>query len=659
MNRTYECAPQSASMRAMIQLQNISLQRGAKFLLDAADLTIYPGQKVGLIGGNGTGKSTLFQMLLGKLASDTGTLDIPKQWRVAHMAQEVGHTSRSALDYVLDGDSELRRLEREIIAASDSANNNGERLAHLYGDMENIHAYSAPARAQQLLNGLGFSSGDDARPVTDFSGGWRIRLNLAQALMCPSDLLLLDEPTNHLDLDATLWLEEWLKRYAGTLIIISHDRDFLDNIVDRIVNIERQKLDNYSGNYSSFERQRAEKLAQQQATFEKQQERIAHVESYIRRFRASATKARQAQSRIKELERMEKISAAHVDSPFTFTFTCSDKMSVPLVHISGADIGYRTENSEAKKILSKVELAIRAETRIGLLGPNGAGKSSLVKTLSGALPLLAGERTNGEHFKLGYFAQHQLEALDINASAALHIQRLSPTAREQEIRDFLGSFDFHGERAFEPITHFSGGEKARLALAIIAWEKPNVLLLDEPTNHLDLEMRHALTMALQDFEGAVIIVSHDRHLLRNTVNEFLLVADGKVSEFDGDLEDYYKWLLQERQKQAAVEEKYAPDNQGSGENKVDKKAQRQQSAAQRQQLKPLTNKLKNLESQMEKLQAKLTDIEIQLGDSSIYDDKNKANLQQLLLDQAKIQQQLDEAEENWLILSEEIEAANS
>ena len=330
-------------------------------------------------------------------------------------------------------------------------------------------------------------------------------------------------------------------------------------------------------------------------------------------------------------------------------------MSVPLVHISGADIGYQTENNEVKKILSKVELAIRAETRIGLLGPNGAGKSSLVKTLSGALPLLAGERTNGEHFKLGYFAQHQLEALDINASAALHIQRLSPTAREQEIRDFLGSFDFHGERAFEPITHFSGGEKARLALAIIAWEKPNVLLLDEPTNHLDLEMRHALTMALQDFEGAVIIVSHDRHLLRNTVNEFLLVADGKVSEFDGDLEDYYKWLLQERQAQAAAEEKYAPDN----ENKVDKKAQRQQSAAQRQQLKPLTNKLKNLESQMEKYQTKLADIETQLGDSSIYDDKNKANLQQLLLDQAKVQQQLDEAEENWLLISEEIEAASN
>ncbi len=633
-------------MRGMIQLQNISLQRGTKFLLDAADLTIYPGQKIGLIGANGTGKSTLFKMLLGELHSDTGTLDIPKQWRIAHMAQEVGHTRRSALDYVLDGDMELRRLECEIAAAA----SDGEKLAHLYSEMENIFAYSAPARAQQLLNGLGFNPGDDARPVTDFSGGWRIRLNLAQALMCPSDLLLLDEPTNHLDLDATLWLEEWLKRYAGTLIIISHDRDFLDNIVDRIVNIEKQKLDNYSGNYSAFERQRAEKLAQQQASYEKQQERIAHVENYIRRFRAQATKARQAQSRIKELERMEKIAPAHIDSPFTFTFKCSDKMSVPLVHIARATIGYGD-----KVVLDKVELSIRAETRIGLLGPNGAGKSSLVKTLAGSLQLLAGERTNGEHFKLGYFAQHQLEALDINASAALHIQRLAPSAREQEIRDFLGSFDFHGDRAFEPITHFSGGEKARLALAIIAWEKPNVLLLDEPTNHLDLEMRHALTMALQEFEGAVIIVSHDRHLLRNTVNEFLLVANGKVSEFDGDLPDYYQWMQQQKSTAASVEKEKTTAGEG---DKVDKKAQRQQSAAQRAQLKPLTNKLKNLETQMEKLQTRLAAIELELSDTAIYDDKHKTKLQALLVEQATAQTQLDETEEKWLAISEEIEAAS-
>jgi ATP-binding cassette subfamily F protein 3 len=648
-------------MRAMIQLQNVSVQRGTKFLLDAADLTIYPGQKVGLIGANGTGKSTLFQLLLGQLQSDTGSVDIPKQWRIAHMAQEVGHTSRSALDYVLDGDSELRRLEQDIATALQDPEHNGEQLAHLYSDMENIHAYTAPSRAQQLLNGLGFAAGDDQRPVSDFSGGWRIRLNLAQALMCPSDLLLLDEPTNHLDLDATLWLEDWLKRYPGTLIIISHDRDFLDNIVDRIVCIERQKLDNYSGNYSAYERQRAEKLAQQQVSYEKQQARIAHVESYIRRFRAQATKARQAQSRIKELERMEKIAPAHIDSPFTFTFQCHDKMSVPLVHITRGAIGYKTAEQSDKVILNNVELAIRAETRVGLLGPNGAGKSSLVKTLAGSLPLLGGERTNGEHFKLGYFAQHQLEALDMNASAALHIQRLSPQAREQEIRDFLGSFDFHGDRAFEPITHFSGGEKARLALAIIAWEKPNVLLLDEPTNHLDLEMRHALTMALQEFEGAVIVVSHDRHLLRNTVNEFLLVADGKVEEFDGDLEDYYQWMQQQKIKAAAAEksalEKLAVAGADS-EIKVDKKAQRQQSAAQRAQLKPLTNKLKSLETQLEKLQVRLGDIETQLGDPAIYEEKNKTKLQELIAEQAKLQTQLEETEENWLLISEELEAAS-
>lgn len=640
-------------MRAMIQLQNVSVQRGAKFLLDSAELTIYPGQKVGLIGANGCGKSTLFQLLLGSLHSDTGSVDIPKNWRIAHMAQEVGHTNRSALDYVLDGDSELRRLEQEIELANSKGD--GEKLAHLYSEMENIHAYTAPSRAQQLLNGLGFSAGDDQRPVTDFSGGWRIRLNLAQALMCPSDLLLLDEPTNHLDLDATLWLEEWLKRYPGTLIIISHDRDFLDNIVDRIVSIEQQKLENYSGNYSAYERQRAEKLAQQQVTYEKQQARIAHVENYIRRFRAQATKARQAQSRIKELERMEKIAPAHIDSPFTFTFSCHDKMSTPLVHIARGEIGY-----PGKSVLKNVELAIRAETRIGLLGPNGAGKSSLVKTLAGSLPLIAGDRTNGEHFKLGYFAQHQLESLDMNASPALHVQRLSPSAREQEIRDFLGSFDFHGDRAFEPITHFSGGEKARLALALIAWEKPNVLLLDEPTNHLDLEMRHALTMALQEFEGAVIVVSHDRHLLRNTVNEFLLVADGKVEEFDGDLEDYYKWLLQQRQ-QAAAQEKQAAvleKSANSDGDKLDKKAQRQQSAAQRAQIKPLTNKLKSLESQMEKLQARLADVENQLGDSDIYDEKNKNKLRDLLAEQSKLQTQLEETEENWLQVSEELEAAN-
>jgi ATP-binding cassette, subfamily F, member 3 len=638
-------------MPAMIQLQTISIQRGSQFLLNSTDLSIFPGQKVGLTGGNGTGKSTLFQLLLGKLQSDTGKLDIPKQWRIAHMAQEVSDSPRRALDYVLDGDSELRRLEAAIEAAGDD----GDKLAHLFGEMEHIHAYTAESRAQQLLNGLGFAKGDDQKAVNDFSGGWRIRLNLAQALMCPSDLLLLDEPTNHLDLDATLWLEEWLQAYPGTLIVISHDRDFLDNIVNRIVKIEGQKLQSYAGNYSAYERQRAEHLAQQQVRYEKQQERIAHVESYIRRFRAQATKARQAQSRIKELERMEKIAPAHVDSPFTFEFTCADKISIPLIHMARADLGY----SPATPILHNVNLSVRAETRLGLLGPNGAGKSTLVKTLAGTLPLLSGERTNGEHFKLGYFAQHQLESLDLDASAALHIQRISPSAREQEIRDFLGGFDFHGDRAFEAITHFSGGEKARLALAIIAWQKPNVLLLDEPTNHLDLEMRHALTMALQAFEGAVIVVSHDRHLLRNTVNEFLLVADGSVSEFDGDLDDYYKWLTQQHLKTQRQENKKPAQQQTKNiaptNNKFDKKAQRQASAAEREQLKALTNKVKNLEAQIEKCQAQLKIIETKLADTEIYTEENKNKLQKLLAEQSQQQLALEKAEAEWLLLSETLD----
>ncbi len=393
----------------MIQFQQVSLQRGRQFLLEYADLTLFPGQKAGLIGPNGSGKSSFFKLLLGELQADSGQWDFPRQWRVAHMAQEVETLECRALDHVLNGDTELRRLEQAI----EEVHDDGERLARLYAEMENIQAYSAPARAQQLLAGLGFAPGDADRPVSDFSGGWRIRLNLAQALMCPSDLLLLDEPTNHLDLDATLWLEQWLQRYPGTLIIISHDRDFLDNVVDRIVALENTRLNLYVGNYSAYERQRAEKLAQQDAAFKKQQEQIAHMEAYVRRFRAQANKARQAQSRLKAIERMETIAPAHVDSPFSFRFSPAGKMSRPLINLDNADIGYGD-----KRILSRVNLGILPETRIGLLGPNGAGKSSLIKTLSGELPLLSGECHTGDNFQLGYFAQHQLDALDLKASAA-------------------------------------------------------------------------------------------------------------------------------------------------------------------------------------------------------------------------------------------------
>ncbi len=624
----------------MIQFQQVSLQRGRQFLLEHADLTLFPGQKAGLIGPNGSGKSSFFQLLLGGLQADGGQWDMPRQWRVAHMAQEVETLHRSAVDYVLDGDTELRRLE----AAIDEAQHDGERLAKLYAEMENIQAYSAPARAQQLLSGLGFAPGDEQRPVSAFSGGWRIRLNLAQALMCPSDLLLLDEPTNHLDLDATLWLEQWLLRYPGTLIIISHDRDFLDNVVDRIVALESAKLNLYVGNYSAYERQRAEKLAQQDAAFKKQQEQIAHMEAYVRRFRAQANKARQAQSRLKAIERMETIAPAHVDSPFNFRFLPSGKMSRPLINLNDADIGYGE-----KPVLGKVNLGILPETRIGLLGPNGAGKSSLIKTLAGELPLQRGECHTGDNFKLGYFAQHQLDALDLNASAAQHILRLSPETREQEVRNFLGGFDFRGDMAFEPITHFSGGEKARLALALIVWQKPNVLLLDEPTNHLDLEMRQALTLALQDFEGAVLVVSHDRHLLRSTVDEFLLVADGRVQPFEGDLDDYYRWLLQRRQEDNAAEAAAAPAPV------QDKKAQRQEAAARRAKLKPLTDKLKKLERRMEQLNATLASVETELSDPSIYEESNKQRLQELLKSQGEAQGELDDYEEAWLSLSEELE----
>jgi len=625
----------------MITLDNISIQRGSKILLQNASLTLYPGQKMGLIGANGSGKTTLFSLLLGAVSSDTGKVDIPRQWRLSHMAQEVESTRRSALDYVLDGDEHLRQLEQAIANHS----GDGEKLASLYAAMDEADAYSAPARAAQLLSGLGFEAQDHSRPVSDFSGGWRIRLNLARALMSPSDLLLLDEPTNHLDLDATLWLEQWLQRYPGTLMIISHDRDFLDNVVERIVNIEQDQLISYSGNYSAYERQRAERLAQQQSAYHRQQERIAHIESFIRRFRAKATKAKQAQSRIKQLERMEAIAPAHIDSPFTFSFTASDKVSDPLIVLDQMDIGYADS-----PVLSSVQLNISPGSRIGLLGPNGAGKSSLIKTLAGELQPLTGQRVTGEHFRLGYFAQQQMEALDFNASPALHIQRLSPEAREQDVRNFLGSFDFIGDRAFETIRHFSGGEKARLALALIAWQQPNVLLLDEPTNHLDLEMRQALTMALQDFSGAIILVSHDRHLLRNTVDDWLLVADGRVSSFDGDLEDYHHWLKARKQNQpnSDTETSAAPPL-------LDKKAERQAAAQRRQALKPLTQKIKRFEGQMEKLQTELAQIETQLADPNIYQAENKTNLQKWLQRQGELTTQLSDTEEQWLAAQEELE----
>ena len=631
-------------MRAMIELNQVSLQRGQKFLLDHADLRIHPGQHVGLIGANGSGKSSLFQMLLGNLAADTGHCLVPSQWRVAHMAQEIENTQQNALDHVLDGDTELRQLQALLKSTE------GEALATAYADMEHIDGYTAESRALQLLAGLGFAPGDETKLVSDFSGGWRIRLNLAQALMCPSDLLLLDEPTNHLDLDTTLWLEQWLKRYPGTLVLISHDRDFLDQVIDRIVNVESQKLVLYQGNYSAYERQKAERLAQQQVAFEKQQERISEIENFVRRFRAKATKAKQAQSRLKELERMETIAPAHIDSPFHFEIPCFEKVSNPLVGLQQASIGYA-----GRTIFEKLNLALLPGARIGLLGFNGAGKSTLVKALTEELLPISGDRIAGEHLRIGYFAQHQLQALDLDATPALHLQRLSPKASEQEIRNFLGGFGFHGDLALARVRPFSGGEKARLALAIIAWQKPNLLLLDEPTNHLDLEMRHALTVALQAFEGAVVVVSHDRHLLRNTVEEFWLVHQGRVDIFDGDLDAYHQWAQATLQTNLSTRAQQDADD---SDLKVDRKVQRQQAAAQREKLKPLTQKLKKIEQEMDKLQSRLSDVEAQLGDADLYLDDNKANMQTLIREQGELKSALENIEVEWLDISEALEQAS-
>ncbi|WP_248804066.1 ATP-binding cassette domain-containing protein [Pseudomonas sp. MWU13-2100] len=627
----------------MIRLQNLTLQRGPQRLLEDAELTLHAGHKAGLIGANGAGKSSLFALLRGELHPDSGDCFLPADWRIAHMRQEVDTLERLAVDYVLDGDVRLRQVQHDLAAAE--AAHDGAAQARLHSELDSADGYTADARARKLLAGLGFTNDQMDHQVSAFSGGWRMRLNLAQALMCPSDLLLLDEPTNHLDLDAIIWLEDWLKSYPGTLLLISHDRDFLDEVVDHVAHVDQRKITLYRGGYTAFERARAERLAQQQQAYEKQQAQRAHMESYIARFKAQATKARQAQSRIKALERMEELSAAHVDSPFDFVFRESQKISSPLLDLSDARLGYGD-----KTVLEKVKLQLTPGARIGLLGPNGAGKSTLIKNLAGELSPLAGRMTRGENTVVGYFAQHQLDSLDSKASPLLHLQRLAPTEREQPLRDFLGGFDFRGARIDEPVLNFSGGEKARLALALIAWERPNLLLLDEPTNHLDLEMRLALTMALQEFSGAVLVVSHDRHLLKSTTDNFYLVADGKVEEFDGDLEDYARWLVEYRQRNAPV------SNTPVNLDKTDKKAQRQQAAALRQQLAPHKREADKLEAELGKLHEKLAKIEASLGDSAVYEAARKDELRDLLAEQAKLKVRESQLEEAWMEALELLES---
>ncbi|SES86260.1 ATP-binding cassette, subfamily F, member 3 [Marinobacter segnicrescens] len=635
----------------MITITNLSLQRGGVWLLDSTSVTIQPGQRVAIVGANGAGKSSLFQLLLGQLSAEQGTVSLPGGCRIAHMAQEVEASGRSAREFVLDGDTRLRELEAALAKAE--ADGDDHAMAHIHGELDVHEAWSAPRRAEALIRGLGFAEGDADRPVSSFSGGWRIRLNLAQALMKPSDLLLLDEPTNHLDLDACLWLENWLSRYPGTLLFISHDRDFMDRVATHIIHFDRKKLVQYTGNYSAFEHQRSERLAQQQANYEKQQARVAEIQRFIDRFKAKATKARQAQSRVKALERMEQIAPAHIDSPFSFIFPVADKVSNPLLSIRNGKAGHGDT-----VVLSGLNVTLLPGSRIGLLGPNGAGKSTLMDALRGEATLLAGERTTGEHLAIGYFAQHQLESLDLDASPFLHLQRLSPKASEQSIRNFLGGFDFHGDEALSPIRSFSGGEKARVALAVIAWQKPNLLLLDEPTNHLDLEMRQALTMALQNFDGAMVVVSHDRHLLRNTVDEFWLVSDGAVAPYEGDLEDYERWLADRRrddEEPPRRDSQATVASQATGLTAEQRKAQKREQAELRKQLSPWKKQLAQAEKAMEAAQAKLAELEEALSDASLYEAANKDRLKALLADQASVRATLEEAEATWLETGEKLE----
>ena len=616
------------------------IMRGSQVLLRDVSLVLHKGQRTGVIGRNGCGKTSLFRVLDGELPIEEGELFIPSGLRIASMAQETPGSSRTALEFVLDAHLEFRRLEEEMLQAEESGDDN--RLAHLHSEFEAIDAYDITHRAETLLSGLGFSTEQFSNPISSFSGGWRVRLNLAAALMCPADLLLLDEPTNHLDLEATVWLEQWLQQYQGTILLISHDRTFLDSVIDNVISFEGDGLDLYKGNYSAYEKQRGERLALQQAMFEKQQRRRAEIEDFVRRFRVKASKAKQAQSRLKELGRMQDIAPAHIDSPFKFQFPDPGTLPAYLLQLEKLAIGFDAP------LVENITLSIRSESRIGLLGFNGSGKSTLLKVLSGQLEAMAGDINESKKLKLGYFAQHQVDELDSHATPMQLLQKVDQKCTEQEIRNFLGGFDFRGGRVDEKIGIFSGGEKARLALAKIAWQKPNLLLLDEPTNHLDLEMVHALTVALQEFKGAMIIVSHDRHLLVNTVDEFYSIHQGVFSEFSGNLADYEKWLSQ----QAKLEDSPAGNNKEIV--KLDKKEMRQQAAARRQRLAPLSLREKELEKQMEKTQKRLKQLEELLADETLYDESRKQQLNEFLLEQGKCSSDLKVSEEQWLEVQEEI-----
>ncbi|CAK3862800.1 putative ATP-binding protein YheS [Vibrio crassostreae] len=600
-----------------------------------------------MVGKNGCGKSTLFALIKDELSIDAGSFSKPAHWEMAWVAQETPALERTAIEYVIDGDREYRGLEDQLEKAEQA--DNGTLVAEIHGKIETIGGYSIKARAAELLDGLGFSQEQMAWNLTQFSGGWRMRLNLAQALLCRSDLLLLDEPTNHLDLDAVMWLERWLQSYPGTLVLISHDRDFLDPIVNRIVHVENQQLNEYTGNYSSFETQRAQKLILQQAMYQKQQKQMSHMQSYIDRFRYKASKARQAQSRIKALEKMEQVLPAQFDNPFSFEFREPDALPNPIMMMDEVSAGY-----DDNLILEKIRLNLVPGSRIGLLGRNGAGKSTLIKLLSGELKQQGGELSYSQGVKIGYFAQHQLETLHPEETPLQHMMQIAPKHTEQQLRDYLGSFGFQGEKALDKVAPFSGGEKARLVLALLVWQKPNLLLLDEPTNHLDLDMRQALTFALQTFEGAMVIVSHDRYLLRATTDDLYLVHDRQVAPFDGDLSDYYKWLTEQQKVERKEAQALAPAKDGAN-SAAAKKEQKRKEAEFRKLTAPLRKKLTQFEKQMDKLTQALEEAEQELSDTSLYEAENKAKLNKVLALQASSKSQLEEVEMDWMSTQEELE----
>ena len=628
----------------MLKFRDVTLRRGGRVLFATANFAVFPGQKVGLTGANGTGKSSLFALLRGELHADAGDVDVPAKWVFAHVAQETPATDQSAIDYVLDGDVELRAIENNIRVAEHG--NDGVRLATLHGQYDHHGGYTANSRAAQLLYGLGFSATPHDAAVREFSGGWRMRLNLARALMRRSDVLLLDEPTNHLDLDAVLWLEDYLRAYAGALLLISHDREFLDRVVTAVVHIEHETLTLYSGNYSSFEQQRAAQRVGQQADFARQQREIAHIRSYIDRFKTHASKARQAQSRMKALERMELIAPAHVDTPFHFAFRDPPKIPHPLLALEHVSAGYSQQ-----PVFSDANLMLVPGDRVGLLGPNGAGKSTLIKVLAGTQVPMSGKRIEPQDVRIGYFAQHQLEQLDVASSPLQHLQDLDRRAKEQDLRNFLGGFGFSGDAVSGSVALFSGGEKARLVLALLVYQRPNVLLLDEPTNHLDLEMRHALTLALQDFGGAMVIVSHDRFLLRSVTDRWLMVADGTVQDYDGDLEEYRAWLSERRARQQP-----GPAVLGKADSAQSRKDRKRSEAEVRQRQQPLRKKVRDLEVRLESLTKRCAEIDAQLA-GDVYGSANKEKLKELLRDQARFKAELNDVEELWLEASESLHQA--